>query len=160
MKKLFFTIGIALLAISCSSEDKEEDNNPTLNLRQAFVDYTVSVDELKLRFGSFKTANITSNEGRSGLKGYFDGEKYLIFDACCPLEWEEGVSYQEFLTGFTYREKISLYCPICESVYDAATLKPIEGKAKREGYSLVQYKIELNKEKQEYHITNPNYKGI
>ena len=158
MKKLFLLIGVALLAFSCSSDEKEDENSST-SLQQIPINYTISVEDLEYKLGSFKITTITRHEGKGGLMCFFNGTKYSAFDGCCPIEWETGMPSGIYLLGKTYEGKSSLVCPICESIFDVETLKPVYGKAKDLGFSLVPYRIELDEEKQEYHITNPNYKG-
>lgn len=163
MKKLFLFIGIALLAFSCSSDDKEDDNTPTAKLKQYPVDYTISVEDLNKAIEIDKELELPpvlffrgvggSNEG---IAIYYGSSEYTAFDMCCPVFWEKS-SGARYLAATYINEKVILY-NAGDSRYDPITLQATYGKAKELGLSLVQYKIELDEEKKEYHITNPNYK--
>lgn len=166
MKKIFLFVGIAFMAFSCSSDNNEDDNTPTAKLKQYPIDYIISVEDLNKAIDRNTEEEHppildyrSSDYGNLGFFIYYIENDFIVFDGCCPVEWgnKEIGEAPGKLNPFMLNNS-SIKCQSCGSNFDANTLKPTFGKAEKLGLSLVQYKIELNEEKQEYHITNPNYK--
>lgn len=84
MKKIFYSIFILILTISCS-ENKTQTNNPYL------PNYTFSVD-INLDLPSYSTLIYSGNgylitQQGAGIRGVFlfnTGSGYVAFDAACP----------------------------------------------------------------------------
>lgn len=172
MKKIFLAFTALSLLISCSSDNEKEELIPPepKPLKQYEVNYTVSKNELEEKEKNLVVDLENSHQPFLGLSGIYIvfksrtttidppvsvlSDECVVFDRSCPYEWDKNtllkVRYIDYNTV--------MECDICGSRYSSLNMEAISGKAKEKALKLIQYKVDFDKGKQEYQITNPNYK--
>lgn len=176
MKKLMIST-LTLLAMSCSSDSiiKEvAEDEKDIELKQYKVDYTISKKELEKQADgnhvNIPSSNSSNNNlGLSGIYIVFPYRDIIgsevtypdecrAFDRSCPYEWNNTVH----LYTQSVNHENRMQCPVCDSRYSTYDMKIEVGSSgvanRYRKLKMVQYKVDFDKEKQEYHITNPNYK--
>lgn len=153
MKK-YLMLGIVLLTMSCSSDDKDEIDTPSQGLTQ----YDVNIKIPKQEFSESENGN-RYNGGNMGVLVYGEILGYIAFDRACPVEWNlEKENRGELTYASIMNGNGHILCKKCNSRFTFPSMEATSGKAKELGYKLVDYNVKFDENTQEYHITNPNYK--
>ena len=179
MKKLFLFIGIALFAISCSSDnEKDQEYTPPKVRTEYEVNYYISKEEINKHsiVGHNSRAFILPRttkqpSGNMGIIVYDEptsssARNIKSYDACCPLHWEDDDPKKHILTLDTSSD-MAVYVK-CEKSYVTFSLSSGRSTSNITGEFVDLIKNNVTSDPSGslvseedivgYYITNPKYK--
>ena len=173
MKK-YLCLGLALLAMSCSSDDEKED--PPIPTPQPTTQYEVDLmltsEEIdQFPQGVYPTRLVVFNKsdneplGNMGLLMFSDNvnfRDYKVYDLCCPRHWEND---KHELSIVKQNSRLALVsCKKDGILFNLVYGTQVAWAEGEERFSLVSYQVERTPKEHIYpeksiHISNPNYKS-
>ena len=157
MKK-YLCLGLALLTMSCSSDDEKEEYPPQNHFKQYQVDIRVVKADLDEKNSGGNMGVYLFGEDIGNIV-FDDGIGNIAFDRACPVEWHLEKEQRGLLGNVSIIEgEGAIRCNKCGSSFSFPSMLARGGKAKELGYKLVAYDVLFDSNSQEYHVTNPNYK--